>query len=158
VGAEVASEVALSSRVKASGGRVVYADGLLMAAGRRFQGRPQLWRGLSRMLYHRGPGGLGVALSLFLYGFVLLGPYVGLVQAIRGYQALLMPSLIGIGANHAIRVATALRLRQSSNGIVLHPVGLLWMIAILLNSLRRSRAGVLLWAGRRYEVGAAKEP
>jgi hypothetical protein len=27
------------------------------------------------------------------------------------------------------------------------------MIAILLNSLRRNRAGVLLWAGRRYELG-----
>lgn len=154
VGAEVASEVALCSRIKASGGRAVYADGLKMAAGRRFQGRPQLWRGLSRMLYHRGPGGLGVALSLLLYGGVLLGPYVGLVQAIRGYHALLLPALIGLAANHAIRVATAIRLQQSSNGIVLHPVGLLWMIAILLNSLRRSRAGVLLWAGRRYELGA----
>jgi hypothetical protein len=85
---------------------------------------------------------------------VLLGPYVGLVQAIRGYHGLLLPSLLGLAANHAIRVATALRLRQSSNGIVLHPVGLLWMIAILLNSLRHSRAGVLLWAGRRYELGA----
>jgi hypothetical protein len=94
-----------------------------------------------------------VALSLVLYGFVLLGPYVGVVQAIRGYQGLLFPSLIGIAANHLVRVATAVRLRQSSNGIVLHPVGLLWMIAILLNSLRRSRAGVLLWAGRRYELG-----
>ena len=153
VGAEVASEVALCSRVKAAGGRAVYADGLKMAAGRRFQGRRPLWRGLSRMLYHRGPGGLGVALSLLLYGGVLLGPYVGLVMAIRGYGALLFPSLIGIAANHAIRVATAIRLRQSSNGIVLHPLGLLWMVAILLNSLRRGRGGVLLWAGRRYEVG-----
>lgn len=156
VGAEVASEVALCSRVKASGGRAVYADGMLMASGRRFQSRPQLWRGLSRMLYHRGPGGLGVALSLVLYGGVLLGPYVGLVQAIRGYQGLLVPSLLGIAANHLIRVATAIRLRQSSNGIVLHPLGLLWMIALLLNSLRRSRAGVLLWAGRRYEIGGAE--
>jgi hypothetical protein len=156
VGAEVASEVALCSRVKDSGGRAVYADGMLMASGRRFQSRPQLWRGLSRMLYHRGPGGLGVALSLVLYGGVLLGPYVGLVQAIRGYQGLLVPSLIGIAANHLVRVATAIRLRQSSNGIVLHPLGLVWMIAILLNSLRRSRAGVLLWAGRRYEIGGAE--
>jgi cellulose synthase/poly-beta-1,6-N-acetylglucosamine synthase-like glycosyltransferase len=153
VGAEVASEVALCSRVKAAGGRAVYADGVLMASGRRFAGRQQLWRGLSRILYHRGPGGLGVALSMVLYGFVLLGPYVGVVQAIRGYQGLLFPSLLGVAANHLIRVATAIRLRQSSNGILLHPVGLLWMIAILLNSLRRNRAGVLLWAGRKYDLG-----
>jgi hypothetical protein len=152
VGAEVASEVALCSRVKASGGRAVYADGTLMAEGRRFGSRQQLWRGLSRILYHRGPGGLGVALSLFLYGFVLLGPYVGVVQAIRGYQGLLHPALIGVAANHLIRVATAIRLRQSSNGIVLHPLGLCWMIAILLNSLRRARGGILLWAGRRYDL------
>src|SRR3954454_11652164 len=158
VGAEVASEVALCSRVKASGGRAAYADGTLMAEGRRFEGRQQLWRGLSRMLYHRGPGGLGEALSLLLYGFVLLGPYVGRVQAIRGAQGLLHPALIGVAANHLIRVATAIRLRQSSNGIVLHPVGLFWMIAILLNSLRRNRGGILLWGGRRYDLPGIESP
>jgi len=26
------------------------------------------------------------------------------------------------------------------------------MIAILLNSLRRNRGGILLWAGRRYDL------
>ncbi|HEX6749847.1 MAG TPA: glycosyltransferase family 2 protein [Longimicrobium sp.] len=155
VGAEVAADVKLCSRVKAAGGRAVYADGSGMAHGRMFHSRAQLWRGLSRMAFHRGPGVLGVALSLLLYGGVLFAPYVGLVQAIRGYHDLLVPSLLGIAANHLIRVATAIRLRQSSNGIVLHPVGLMWMIAILLNSLRRSRAGTLWWRGRRYDLGRA---
>jgi len=155
VGAEVASEVALCSRVKASGGRAVYADGVLMAEGRRFAGRQALWRGLSRMAFHRGPGALGVLLSLLLYAGVLFAPYVGVVQAIRGYHDLLVPSLIGIAANHLIRTATAIRLRQSSNGVVLHPLGLLWMMAILVNSLRRSRAGTLWWRGRRYDLGRA---
>jgi hypothetical protein len=155
VGAEVASDVKLCSRVKATGGRAVYADGNPMAHGRMFHSRNQLWRGLSRMAFHRGPGLVGVALSLFLYGFVLFAPYVGLVQGIRGYEGLVLPSLIGVAANHLIRVATAIRLRQSSNGIVLHPVGLIWMIAILVNSLRRSRAGTLWWRGRRYDLGRA---
>jgi chlorobactene glucosyltransferase len=152
VGAEVAADVQLCSRVKAAGGRAVYADGSRMAHGRMFYSRSQLWRGLSRMAFHRGPGALGVLLSLLLYGGVLLAPYVGVVQAIRGYQDLLLPSLIGIAANHAIRTATAIRLRQSSNGVVLHPLGLVWMIAILINSLRRSRAGTLWWRGRRYDL------
>jgi glycosyltransferase involved in cell wall biosynthesis len=152
---EVTADVALCSRVKASGRRAVYADGFALASGRLFHSRAQLWRGLSRMLYHRGPGVLGIALSLFLYGFVLLGPYIGLIQAVRGYSGLLGASLLGIGANHLIRVATALRLRQSSNGVLLHPVGLIWMVFLLLNSLRRSRAGILLWRGRSYQVGAA---
>lgn len=153
VGGEVAADIKLCGRIKAAGCRAVYADGSLMAHGRMFHTRSQLWRGLSRRLYHRGPGALGIALSLVLYGGVLLGPYVGLIQAIRGYGLLLWPSLIGIGANHLIRVAIAVRLRQSSNGIVLHPVGLLWMIALLLNSLRRGRRGYMFWRGRRYVFG-----
>ncbi|HET7233742.1 MAG TPA: glycosyltransferase family 2 protein, partial [Longimicrobium sp.] len=139
VAGEVAADVRLCGRVKAAGFRAVYADGSLMAHGRMFHSRSQLWRGLSRMLYHRGPGALGIALSLVLYGGVLLAPYIGVVQAIRGYGGLLWPSLIGVAANHLIRTAIAIRLKQSSNGIVLHPIGLLWMIALLLNSLRRGR-------------------
>jgi len=153
VAGEVASDVRLCGRIKATGGRAVYADGARMAHGRMYHSRWELWRGLSRMLYHRGPGALGILLSLGLYGFVLLAPYVGLVQAIRGYTDLLWPSLIGIAANHLIRIALAIRLRQSSNGIVLHPIGLLWMIALLLNSLRRGRQGTLSWRGRRYVFG-----
>jgi glycosyltransferase involved in cell wall biosynthesis len=153
VGGEVAADVKLCSRIKAAGGRAVFADGSQMAHGRMFHSRNQLWRGLSRMLYHRGPGALGIALSLVLYGGVLLAPYVGLVQAIRGYHDLLWPSLTGIAANHLIRIAVAVRLRESSNGIVLHPIGLLWMIALLLNSLRRGRKGTLFWRGRRYVFG-----
>lgn len=155
VGAEVASDVKLCARVKGTGGRAVYADGSLMAHGRMFYSRSQLWRGLSRMAFHRGPGYVGVLLSMLLYGGVLFAPYVGLVQGIRGYEGLVFPSLIGVAANHAIRIATAIRLRQNSNGIVLHPIGLIWMIAILLNSLRRSRAGTLWWRGRRYDLGRA---
>ncbi|HEX9937980.1 MAG TPA: glycosyltransferase family 2 protein [Longimicrobium sp.] len=153
VAGEVAADVKLCGRIKAAGSRAVYADGSQMAHGRMFHNRTQLWRGLSRMLYHRGPGALGIALSLVLYGGVLLAPYIGLVQAIRGYGDLLWPSVIGIVANHLIRVAIAVRLRQSSNGIVLHPLGLLWMIALLLNSLRRGRRGTLFWSGRRYVFG-----
>ena len=155
VGAEVAADVQLCSRVKAAGGRAVYADGSRMASGRMFHSRAQLWRGLSRMAFHRGPGALGVLLSMLLYGGVMFAPYVGVVQALRGYHDLLVPSLIGIAANHLIRVATAVSLRQTSNGVVLHPVGLLWMMAILVNSLRRSRAGTLWWRGRRSELGRA---
>jgi len=153
VAGEVAADVKLCGRIKAAGCRAVYADGSLMGHGRMFHSRSQLWRGLSRMLYHRGPGALGIALSLVLYGGVLLAPYVGVVQAVRGYGMLLWPSLAGIAANHLIRIAIAIRLRQSSNGIVLHPIGLLWMIALLLNSLRRGRKGTLFWRGRRYVFG-----
>lgn len=155
VAGEVAAEVKLCGRIKAAGGRAVYADGARMAHGRMYHTRTQLWRGLSRMLYHRGPGALGIVLSLVLYGGVLLAPYVGLVQAIRGYGELLWPSLIGIAANTLIRTALAIRLRQSSNGIILHPIGLLWMLALLLNSLRRARYKTLLWAGRRYVFPSA---
>ena len=150
---DVAPDVRLCSRIKAAGGRAVYADGMLMATGRMFHSRGQLWRGLSRILFHRGPGVLGIALSFVLYGLVLFGPYVGVVQAINGWDGLLLPSLIGVAANHLIRTETAVRLKQTSNGVLLHPVGLMWILAILLNSLRRGRAGILTLRGRRYEVG-----
>lgn len=153
VGGEAASDVALARRVKAAGGRVVYADGTGMAWGRMFEDKGALWRGLSRWFYHRLGGGLGIALALVLYGGVLLGPYVGLVLAIQGRPALLLPSVIGIAANHVMRTAMAVRLRESHNGILLHPFGLLWMLAILANSYRRSRGRMLHWRGRSYDLG-----
>jgi hypothetical protein len=84
----------------------------------------------------------------------LFAPYVGLFQTIlhEDWGVLLWPSLVGVAANVAFRAATALRLRQSSSGILLHPIGLVWIFFIALNSFRLSRRGTLDWRGRKYSL------
>lgn len=151
---EVADDAAMGKRMKEVGGRVVYAQGQNLATGRLFEGRADLWLGLSKIFYHRlvrRPVLLALALLLCA---LLFAPYVGLFQAlVNGWRVLLWPSLFGVAANVAIRSATALRLRQSSSGILLHPLGLVWLFFIAINSFRLSRRGTLDWRGRKYSLG-----
>lgn len=153
----VADDAVLARRIKEVGGRVVYAQGQNMATGRMFEGRVALWHGLSKTFYHRLVRRPVVLLfALVLYG-ALFAPYVGLWQALHGHGYLLWPSLLGVAANLLIRSATAIRLHQSSNGIILHPFGLIWLFFIALNSFRLSRRGTLDWRGRRYSLRRRRE-
>ncbi len=156
VRAEVVDDMALCRRVKRTGGRVVFADGHLMARCRMYRGAGEVWRGFSKNLAE-GVGGtaagvLGVAA---LYGLAFVAPYAGLAAALLGARTLLAPSLVGVAANLAIRAALALRLRQPWEGIVLHPLAVLGLIAIAANSFRWSRRGIL-WRGRRYAAREAR--
>jgi len=151
--AAVADADALAMRFKERGMRVVFAQGQGMATGRMFDSRAELWAGLSRTFYHRlvrRP--LALVLALLLYG-ALFAPFVGIWQAFSGRPVLLWPSVAGVGANVVLRIALAIRLRQNSSGILLHPVGLIWLFCIALNSFRLSRRGVLDWRGRHYDLG-----
>lgn len=152
--AEVADDAAMGKRVKETGGRVVYAQGQNLATGRLFEGRSDLWLGLSKIFYHRLVRRPVLLVLALLLCAALFAPYVGLFLAIVRDESgvLLWPSLVGVAANVAFRAATAFRLRQSSSGILLHPLGLVWIFFIALNSFRLSRRGTLDWRGRKYSL------
>lgn len=157
VRAEVVDDMALCRRVKETGGRVVFADGHLMARCRMYRGAGEVWRGFSKNLAEGvGGTGAGVLGVIALYGIVFVAPYVGLAAALLGARALLAPSLAGVAANVLIRIALALRLRQPMEGIVLHPLALLGAMGIAVNSFRWRRRGDIRWRGRRYASREAR--
>lgn len=159
VRAEVVDDMALARRVKASGGRVVFADGFRMARCRMYRDAGDLWRGFSKNLYE-GVGGrpVGLAVVFVLYGGIFVAPYVALAVALAGAGGggLVPAALLGVAANVALRVSLALRFRQPAEGVLLHPFAVLGLLGIALNSLRWSRRGVIRWRGRSYAARASR--
>ncbi|HEX2203809.1 MAG TPA: glycosyltransferase family 2 protein, partial [Longimicrobium sp.] len=151
VRADVVDDMAICRRVKASGGRVVFADGHQMATCRMYEGRVQVWHGFSKNLYE-GLGGRPLILLfvILLYAGVFVAPYVALYFAMTGRGYLAGAATLGVLANVAIRAAMAARLRHPSNGVIVHPVSALWFVAIAVNSFRWSRSGRIAWRGRVY--------
>ena len=157
VRAEMVDDMAFCRRVKASGGRVVFADGHRMASCRMYETRDEVFAGFSKNVYE-GVGGrpIGLAVVLVLYAGFFLAPFVTMVMAAYGMGFLLRPSLAGMAVNFAIRTVLAARFRQVGNTIVLHPFGILWVLAIALNSFRWSRRGEIVWRGRSYPARHAR--
>ncbi|MCA9549577.1 MAG: glycosyltransferase [Myxococcales bacterium] len=140
----VVDDMALCRRAKRAGLRVVFADGHHVAACRMYSGWPEIWSGFAKNLYP-GLGGrpcaLAVAVALYLAAFVL--PYGALVAGLPGAGW-------AVAANLVLRTILALRHRQPPEGVLLHPLGVLALVAIAVESWRRTRQGRLTWRGRVY--------
>jgi chlorobactene glucosyltransferase len=154
---EVVDDMAFGRAAKRAGLRVVFADGHRMASSRMYRGFQELWEGFSKNLYE-GIGGSPGALALIvaLHAWVFLLPYAALVAALLGASALLVPAVAGVAANVLIRAALAARFRQPWEGVLLHPLSVLALLAIALNSFRWARGNRIRWRGRVYAARAAR--
>lgn len=152
VRADVVDDMALCRRAKEAGHRVVFADGFEMASCRMYESAREVWEGFSKNLYE-GIGGHPVALAgvCVVYGVAFVAPYVLLAIAIwGGLGSMLAPALVGVGANVALRAVLAWRFRQPAEGVLLHPVGVLALLGIALNSFRWHARDSIMWSGRSY--------
>lgn len=159
VRAALVDDMALCRAVKRSGRRVVFADGDRMARCRMYTDAVSLWRGFTKNFYE-GIGGhplaMLVVLGLHLLFFVL--PYVALpVAAVAGAGGLVAAAAVGVGANLALRLVMAVRYHHSLGAVAAHPLAVLAMMGVLLDSFRCSRRGDIRWRGRSYPARAARE-
>jgi chlorobactene glucosyltransferase len=150
---EIVDDVALCRHAKQRGARVVFADGALIARCRMYRSLPQIWSGFSKNLYEgigATPSRLLLVVLLYLAAFV--APYLVLTLALvfPAWSALLLPAAVGVALNGLLRLALALRFRQPMAGLLLHPLSVLVLCALAVNSYRWSARGRLLWAGRSY--------
>ena len=159
VRAAMVDDMALCRTVKQSGGRVVFADGDQMAECRMYSDGASLWRGFTKNFYE-GIGGhplaLIVVLGLHLVFFV--APYVALpVAALAGAWGLAAAAAVGVGANLGLRLIMAARYGHTVASVLLHPLAVLLMMGVLLDSFRLSRRGDIRWRGRSYAARAQRE-
>jgi len=159
VQAELVDDMALCRAVKASGQRVVFADGDQMADCRMYGDAASLWRGFSKNFYE-GVGGhplaLIVVLALHLLLFVV--PYLALLLAVLlGAGGLAAAAAAGVLVNLSLRLIMALRYRHSPLSVLLHPIAVLLMMGVLINSFRWSRRGEIRWRGRSYAARSQRE-
>lgn len=144
-------DMALCRLVKDSGRRVVFADGdpdgrLPDVPRRRF---PVAWIAD----FYEGIGGHPVALVavMALHLWLFVAPYIALpIAALLGDPGLAVAAAIGVVANLLLRLVMACRYRHGMLSVLLHPVAVLAMMGILLDSYRWSRRGDIRGGGRSY--------
>lgn len=154
VSREIVDDVALCRHAKRCGARVVFADGALVARCRMYRSLPEIWRGFSKNLYEGvGATPLRLTLVVLLYLAAFVAPYLALWLALvaPALRALLWPAAVGVALNVLLRLALALRFRQPAEGLLLHPLSVLVLSALAVNSYRWSARGRVLWAGRSYK-------
>jgi chlorobactene glucosyltransferase len=159
VRAALVDDMALCRAVKQSGGRVVFADGDQMADCRMYPDGASLWRGFAKNFYE-GIGGHPLALIVVmgLHLLLFVAPYVALpVAALLGAWGLAAAAAVGVGANLILRVIMAVRYGHSPLSVLLHPLAVLIMMGVLLDSYRCSRRGDIQWRGRSYAARAQRE-
>jgi chlorobactene glucosyltransferase len=152
-------DMALCRAVKRSGRRVVFADGDQMADCRMYPDAASLWRGFAKNFYE-GIGGNPVALIVVmtLHLMLFVAPFVALpVAVVLGNRGLAAAAAVGVAANLCLRLIMALRYHHSPVSVLLHPVAVVAMMGVLLNSFRWSRRGDIRWRGRSYPARAQRE-
>ena len=159
VRSSLVDDMALCRAVKESGRRVVFADGHEMADCRMYSDAASLWRGFAKNFYE-GIGGrpraMIVVMALHLLLFV--APFGALLAAVlTGSPALALAAAAGVAANLILRLVMAARYRHSLLSVVLHPVAVLLMMGVLVDSFRWSRRGDIRWRGRSYPARAQRE-
>ena len=158
VRSEVVDDMAFCRRAKVRGHRVVFADGRRIAACRMYEDGPALWRGFSKNLYE-GIGGHPIALlavvGLLLATWVL--PWLVLPAALAtGAPTVATAAALGAGLGVVTRIMLALRYGHSPLSVLVHPLAVVGLVGIAVNSWRWSRLGRIQWAGRTYAARAQR--
>lgn len=140
----VVEDQALCTAAKASGLRVLFADGFLLARCRMYASAREVRLGFAKNLY-LGVGGTPLRLA-------------GALAVVLAMLALPLVTLPGALSLLALRLLLAARFRQPVVSALLHPVGMLALVAIALESAVRAHAGRIEWRGRLYGLPAAVVP
>jgi chlorobactene glucosyltransferase len=149
----VVDDMALCRRLKEQGLALCFSDGGAIASCLMYRSASALWRGFSKNLYP-GIGGtpLALALVLLLHFACFVLPYLALLLAFSLWPSLLPAAGLAVGLNLLMRLAMALRFRHAPESILTHPIAVLGLMAIALNSWSWSRRGAIQWAGRSYPM------
>ncbi|QCO02387.1 glycosyltransferase [Azospirillum argentinense] len=128
-------------------------DATGLARCRMYRGWREVWSGFSK----NATEGMATPVALPVWTLLLFGGHV-LPWLLLGCAALVpLPDMVvalaalAVAAGLAFRLLLALRFRQSLAGALLHPVGILILLAIQWSALLRARRGrPAEWRGRAY--------
>ena len=148
---DIVDDLAICRLAKKMGHRVLFADGREIATCRMYTSADELWKGFSKNIY-QAIGGSPLALLVLIVIHVLcfILPYPALIFGVVENNALLLPAMVGVVLNLLLRVVIGQRHQHTALSIVLHPLAVIGMIFISLNSFRWSHKGTILWRDRVY--------
>ncbi|HUP27106.1 MAG TPA: glycosyltransferase [Chloroflexia bacterium] len=160
VRAEILEDVALARAVKASGYSSILADGAALVRTRMYNGPAEVWRGYSKNVFsffNYTPLylALGVVVLLALYVVPIFSIAYG---AFTGSGAMLSWGAAQYSAAVLARLLIAARFRYRQIDVLLHPLAVLFLIAICLNSMRWWLTGQGAWKGRAFTPEENQRP
>jgi len=137
--------VTLPRAFRRAGAMTDLFDATGLARCRMYRGFAEVWSGFSK----NATEGMATPVALPVWTVLLFGGHV-LSWLLLVLSPGWVPAL-AVGAGLLLRVALAVRFRQSLVGALLHPVGVLVMLAIQWTALVRAKIGrPAVWRGRAY--------
>jgi len=126
-------------------------DATDIATCRMYRGGREVWDGFSK----NATEGMATSAGLPVWTALLAGGHVlPWLFLIAGPPELLVPALAGIAAALTTRLLLAFRFRQSISSAILHPIGVMLMLAIQWSALWTALRGrPATWRGRAYPSG-----
>jgi chlorobactene glucosyltransferase len=150
VKSEIVDDMAIGRRAKQLDQRVCFADGSHIAHTRMYRNADEIWKGFSKNFY-AGIGGSPTALLfvVVLYFLAYLFPLVRLTTELWwGVPSL--EAAVGVAFIFGARAVLARDLGHSVTSVLLHPVGVIALLTIAMNSMRWFHTDRIQWRGRTY--------
>ncbi|MFT4976266.1 MAG: hypothetical protein ACI8S6_002162, partial [Myxococcota bacterium] len=94
------------------------------------------------------PAALLAVIVLYLAAFVV--PYLALPVLLWLGSPWAAAAALGVGLNLLTRAALAVRLDHTLLSVILHPVAVIFLLLIGVNSFLWTRSGKIRWRGRTY--------
>jgi glycosyltransferase involved in cell wall biosynthesis len=149
--------VRLPRAFRSAGFRTDLFDATDLASCRMYRSGGEVWRGLAKNATEGlGSPGAIVPWTVILGGGQVL-PLVLLVLGLRGGPAAAAAPVAAMAVtfSYLIRFAAAVRFRHAWDGAVLHPLGIVLLLAIQWQALaRKALGGAPSWKGRSYPVAS----
>ncbi len=144
----------LPRNIRRSGGRSDIIDATPLASCRMYDNWPAIWQGFTK----NATEGMATRTALPIWTILLAGGHVlPPVVALLGWMAGAGPgmsiALVATGLVFLARALLALKVRQHPLSVMLHPLGILVVIAMQWSALRAAKNGRrAVWRGRAYDV------
>ncbi|HYP41789.1 MAG TPA: glycosyltransferase [Chloroflexia bacterium] len=151
VKSEVLEDVALGRAAKRAGHRALLADGGPLIRTRMYGSAAEVWQGYSKNAYAffgYSPFFLGIGIITLTILYILPLPFALYSALSTQHSALAYIALAQYGAAVLGRLLLAARFGYRIWDVLLHPVAIVFLIAIALNSMRWSLTGKAAWKGR----------
>jgi chlorobactene glucosyltransferase len=161
VRADIVEDMKLGRLVKQHGGQIAWIDGTALMQIRFYHSFGETWRGITKSAFAT----LNYSLPALLVGIpccaaIFLAPYAFLAAGLLTRQlslALVWLPLAQIALAWVSRLLLAQRFHMSRSMALLHPVTMLAIIAMTLQSVYHSLFGSgVTWKGRAYQFHTAR--
>ncbi len=150
VRSEILEDVGLARAVKRAGYRALLADGGPLMETRMYDGPAEVWRGYSKNAYaFFGYSPFFLAVGITVLSLLYISPIALAIYSLLTTQfSVLYLAVAMYGAALAARLALAMRFRYRLLDTLLHPVAVLFLIAVCINSMVWALTGRGGWKGR----------